>query len=414
MNRLKRIGGSIVLAAALMASSIGVSPASAPAVAAESAITAEQFGQYMSQVGAKIKEIASTQTLKTCVSGSATIMGGTTPFEMDMSVDATSKVGYGKMPNFQALSDQSAMIDAMTKGIPSVEMYMDLSKDLMYIHPEGTNLNFVNAFPSTSYLQGFGVGQQEGNMFTSMFTPELLKLFEGHLTVTKDDTTLNGVPVTKLSLKINYAKGEIAALVEGMMKNLPAGFKDMGAMMGGSNMGGFDMGSMMKDMMKDLAVSGTDDMYALADGTPVKMESSLEVEGIKFGDVDLGKITANINIGFEASAEKLSIPEEFKKNLVITPYYPTQNSGLSLLSQIDTKGHAFFMVVEPLKSNVKKLTIPASVKSLGVTTKVEAIAPDAFKGAKKLKVLIVKNAKLKKMLKKNRKKFGLSKKVKIK
>ncbi|MBR6230122.1 MAG: hypothetical protein IKQ97_10330 [Eubacterium sp.] len=420
MNRLKRIGGSIVLAAALVVSSIGVSPAETPALAAETTMTPEEFGTAMKAVGAKISEIAKSQTLKTTVSGSSAGIN----FEMTMDVDATSKVGHSTMPSFVELFDEESAKEIFlgTKKLSSVDLYMDLDKNLLYVRPEGSQMNLVSAFPGASYLQGFGVGESEGNMFTSMITPEVLKLFEGHVTITANETVWNGVPSKKLSLKINYAKGEIAALISEMMKAMPEGMSSMfGGNMGGST-GGFDFNSMIKDM----ACSGSVDfIVAAADYTPLEMDFGMKMEGMKFGGMEI-PMDMNAVITFAVSSEKLAIPADRITDLVLSPGAMAEKGGVSFVSSMDDKGGAFFMLFEVTNAKAKKITIPASLTECGVTTKIDALAPGAFEKAKNLKTIIVKSPALKKMLKKIVKdkklckKYGLkynkkkSKQVKIK
>ncbi|MBQ4463341.1 MAG: hypothetical protein II915_02890, partial [Eubacterium sp.] len=100
MNRLKRMGGALALTAALVVGSIGVMPAEAPAVAAETAVSLEDFKTAMTAVGEKIKTLAQSGTLKTSISGDVSVMDGMMklPLEIGMDIDATSKVGHGRMP----------------------------------------------------------------------------------------------------------------------------------------------------------------------------------------------------------------------------------------------------------------------------------------------------------------------------
>ena len=408
MNRFKKIGGSILLAASLVIGSIGVSPAEKPALAAETAMTAEQFGEAMKGVGAKIAELAKTKTIKTVVSGSSAGIN----FDLTMDVDATSKVGHSIMPSFAELFDEDSAKEIFmgTKQLSKVDMYMDLDKNVMYIRPEGSQMNIIGAFPGASYLQGFGVGESEGNMFTSMFTPEVLKQFEGHIIITATDESINGVAMKKLSMKVNYAKGEIAAMIDEMMKNMPEGMKDMfGGSGASSSMGGFDFST----MFKDLALSGSVDFIVTADYTPVKMKCAMKMEGFKVGDMEI-PMDMDAEIAFSVSDEKLAIPADRTTSLVLSPGTLAEKSGVNFMSSMNEDGSSFFMVYGVSNAKAKKITIPASITELGVTAKVDALAPGAFENAKNLKTIVAKSPALKKFLKKIVKDKKLCKKYGLK
>lgn len=69
---------------------------------------------------------------------------------------------------------------------------------------------------------------------------------------------------------------------------------------------------------------------------------------------------------------------------------------------------------EPIRKNEKSVTVPATVKVVGVTYKVTGISDNAFKGCKKLKTLTIKSTRLtKKTVSKNAFK-GVTKKTTIK
>ena len=398
MNRFKRICGSIALTAALAIAGIGAQPAEQPALAAE--VTIDQLGTELAAIGAKISELAKAGTLKTAISGKVNVMGSDIPFSVDMDVDATSKTGHGRMPLISMSAD--AMLGLVTgTELTYTDMYMDLDKNLMYIHDEKSGLNLVRDFPGAQYLQGFGAGATEGNMFTSMITPELLALMKDHTTITVDADTFNGVACQKVTLDIKYAKGEVVAFMQQMMTGIPESFK--------SSMSGFDA-----NMFKDVAFDDKTVFYVAADHTPLKIAESCSLDGLSFGGMPLGVIKCDCDVLFSASADPIVIPADRTKNLVVAPGCVKVESGLDLISSIDSKNKAYFFVNSVHNAKATKITIPASIKAYDMTVPVTECAANAFKAAKKLKVLVVKNAKLKKAIKKNPSKYGLKKSVKIK
>lgn len=404
MNRLKRMGGALALTAALVVGSIGVMPAQAPAVAAETTVSLEDFKTAMTAVGEKIKTLAQSGTLKTSISGDVSVMDGMMklPLEIGMDIDATSKVGHGRMP---VLNGEAIMGSAVSGKLPYTDMYMDLANNCMYILDETSGTKLINAFPAAQYMQGFGVGPAEGNMFTTMFSSGILDLLKDYMTLTSEDTTLDGVPCKKIVLTTKIEKGTAAKLVEEVMKKLPEALK--------SGMPG-NAAAMDPKALAELAETSTDTIYLGADGTPLKMVAEGTATGLAFNGMSLGTVAFNLNIGFAASTESLSIPEDRKTGVILAPNNVTSTGGLTFMSGMTEKGKPYFSVTKVDNTKAKKLTIPAKVTALGQTVSVTQVSEKAFSKAKKLKTLIVKSASVKKALKKNPSKYGLSKKVKIK
>ncbi|MBO4396163.1 MAG: hypothetical protein J5819_07445 [Eubacterium sp.] len=405
MNRFKKIAGSVVLAAALTVSSIGIAPAKTPVKAAETAVTIEELTAELNAVGAKIKSIAETSTLKTSSAGTAAIMMAempdtpvaTVPLELDMDIDAASKVGHGRMP--MPSTDVTSMVSGDGQ-LPYEDLFMDLENSRMYIHDEKSGLDLVSEFPAASYLQGFGIGEGEGNMFTTLLSPQLLTAMKDFVTITKDTTTVNETPCAKVTVKIKLPKGVVSKYMDGMMSKIPDAFKSYTSMMD-------------PKMMENVDVDASFVFYVDAEHTPLKIDENIALNGLSFNGLGIN-IKMDLVTSFNASTDKLSIPEDRIANAQVAPGYFTKAGDVSVLSSINDKGVSFFMVTGVNNVKAKKMTIPGSVKAFDKSYNVTQAVKDAFKKAKKLKTLIVKNATLKKELKKNPSKYGLSKKVKIK
>ena len=105
--------------------------------------------------------------------------------------------------------------------------------------------------------------------------------------------------------------------------------------------------------------------------------------------------------------------EDILKNAQLAEGFVDKVNGVKITTVIAGKD-AVLSVFDVTKKNAKKLTVPASVNKYGRIYKICTAHGKAFKNAKKLKTLIVKDKDLKKMLKKNPTKYGLKKSVKIK
>ena len=124
-------------------------------------------------------------------------------------------------------------------------------------------------------------------------------------------------------------------------------------------------------------------------------------------------VSFNADITTKAVDEVVEIPKEVIDNANLAAGLTTTASGLTYKSVISGK-NTVFQVTKTSKATAKKITVPATVKLCGKTVKVTKASKNAFSKAKKLKTLVIKNSTLKKAVKKNPKKYGLSKKVKIK
>ena len=404
MNRFKKIGGSIVLATALVIGSIGAAPVKTPVKAAETAVTIEELTTELNAIGAKIKSIAETNTLKSSVSGSAAIAMAempdtplaTIPLELDMDIDAASKVGHGRMP--LPTTDMTSIVTGSGQ-LPYEDMFMDLATSRMYIHDENSGLDLVSEFPAESYLQGFGIGSGDGNMFTSLLSPQILTAMKDFVTITKDTTIVNGTPCAKVTVQIKLPKGVVAKYMDGMMSKIPEAFKSYTSMMD-------------PKMFESVEVDSTFVFYVDADHTPLKIDENILLGGLSYSSLNIN-IKMDLTTNFNASTEKLSIPADRVENAQVAPGYSTKAGGVSVISSINKNG-SYFMVSGVTNEKAKKITVPGSVKAFDKSYNISAAAKNAFKKAKKLKTLIVKNASLKKALKKNPSKYGLKKTVKIK
>ncbi|MCR4605562.1 MAG: hypothetical protein K5639_06130 [Eubacterium sp.] len=122
---------------------------------------------------------------------------------------------------------------------------------------------------------------------------------------------------------------------------------------------------------------------------------------------------------FECKFENAVVDEivelpPWTKDAQLVPGVSAKKSGMKFATVYDLDNNTIFQVTGVTKTSAKKLTIPASIKKYGKSYKVTKAQKNAFKKAKKLKTLVVKNSKLKKAIKKNPTKYGLKKSVKIK
>ena len=124
-------------------------------------------------------------------------------------------------------------------------------------------------------------------------------------------------------------------------------------------------------------------------------------------------ISFNADITTKAVDAVVKIPQEMIDNAKPAAGLSKTESGLTYKSVISGK-NTVFQVTKTSKATAKKITVPATVNLCGKTVKVTKASKNAFSKAKKLKTLVIKNSTLKKAVKKNPKKYGLSKKVKIK
>ena len=228
----------------------------------------------------------------------------------------------------------------------------------------------------------------------------MLAAVKDYVTITKDAATLDSVPCAKVNLNIKLPKGEVGKFMTAAMSKIPESFKA-------------GMSNIDTKMFDNMELDSTFTFYVDAEHTPLRIDEGINISGVSFGGMDLGVIKINSNTAFAVSTDKLSIPADRVEKAIVAPGYITAAGSVTVTSNINNKG-SFFIVTEVTKTGAKKITIPASVTAFEKTYKITQAADNAFKKAKKLKTLIVKNAALKKALKKNPSKYGLSKKVTIK
>ena len=202
-------------------------------------------------------------------------------------------------------------------------------------------------------------------------------------------------------MKLKYGKGELVSLIEASLKQLPDMFKSYAGM--------FDP-KLFADMTLDADIS----FILSVDHAPKQISINATIDGLSFGGFPLGTIKTDLKTAFSSIADSIVIPADRIEKAIPAPSCVAVTSGLKLTTGINNKGKAFFSVSDVSKKGAKKLTIPAQATIFGKTLNVTAVEKQAFKNAGKLKTLVVKNAKLKKTLKKNPSKYGLKKSVKIK
>lgn len=396
MKRFTKTCGSIVLAASLVLSLVGVVPAKAATSDADLTEFATTFAKVKEATAAIAKDKVTVSKSKANVAVSFSgIDVAKVPVELTTTVDPTTHkakmVGFVEIPDLSSIAsfvpDLAKVLEKydLKAGTKAIEDYGDLEKKCLYRFNSKVDRAEVAALPST--LQG-------GSILDKIDVTKFAKLTP-YLTLKKSATDMS------LNLKadeagIKAAKAEINTILKSVISP-DSEYKDL-----------------LTKLNKDVDMTGVDLTFKFYVDAATGALAKHDIEGsvnITYNKSFPLAIKFSNSTTSSVSTESVAIPAAFTDGAQLIAGYPVAKGGINFVSTLSGKNTVFS--VSSVK-NAKTLTIPASITELGTSYKVTSAAKNAFKKATKLKTLTVKNGSLKKTLKKNPSKYGLSKKVKIK
>lgn len=379
MNKIKKIIGSALLSASLVAGCIGAAPTAA--LAADTQVDAATAQELINKVVSSVQTAADQGTVVTDINFSleSALLSALSPntptaIKTTVKVDKKSGVATVDVPN----------------GDSTVTGYEDINAGTIYSYNADLGRYEVKPIgaddPSLSDLSNFDFGLNDYAEYSTYFT--------------SDDVTINDKTYHTAGVKLDLPGAKAMEFFNGISKKIS------GLQSSSSNL---DTATSMIDpsTLSNVVINvkiNYDDNFSLARMT---LDFTLNL-GDLFGDIGV-----KASSDFSPSDETLSIPADIVKNATIVAGYATKASKLKLKSVLSGKS-TIFTVSGITAATAKKLTVPASVKVFGKSYKVTQAVKNAFKKATKLKTLVVKNKALKKAIKKNKAKYGLKKSVKIK
>ncbi len=377
MNRFKKIAGSVILAAALTISSIGAAPVETPAMAA--AVTQEELMQIIEKVETATKTVASTNTVRTVTDMTLEVMGSKQNAKLETATDLNTGVMKMALPSVD-MSDMSSMIGGGT--IDTADAYIDLKSHIMYEYNKTLGRYELLTAPV------------ESDLTSSLFSKDTLTKYGSLFTFGEMATsTVDGKAIISVPMQLKIDETNIKSLISSFASKRP--------------------------------VDGLDTIAAFIKGIDITITPFIDAETYLIGqmtakgtvNIDFMGTALTINIDMDeknsVSSDAVTIPSDVTKSAQLKEGYKTEAGGLEMTAVLSGK-NAVLSVSGVKKTSASKLTVPASVNEYGKKYDVSKAENNAFKKAKKLKTLVVKNSALKKALKKNPSKYGLSKKVKIK
>ena len=366
---------AVVLSAVLLTGSIGILPDRTTATAAET--TTEDAMAVFAKIKTATQAVISVKTTK---------VEGTTELEFPI----VGKISSG----FELIVDQNTGIVKSTTPvvdigdlsslaggqIPTADSYTDRKSNILYSYSKELERYEIHETKPGSVGIMALISRSDPN--------ELDKLFSfGEITTsTVDGKKLNGLPI-----KLKVGKDDI----DKVRSDLEAIFPIVASI------------TDMKVTDLDLVITPYYDDSFMITQTALTGTFTAEYKG---STIEAKANTKNV---ISLSDDLLTIPEDILKNAQLAEGFVDEVNGVKITTVIAGKD-AVLSVFDVTKKNAKKLTIPASVNEYGRIYKICTAHGKAFKNAKKLKTLIVKDKDLKKMLKKNPTKYGLKKSVKIK
>ena len=394
MNRIKKVCGSLILAASLVAGLTAAAPASK---AAASNDDLKNLGTLLETVKTATNAVVASVPTETTSSTEISIMSFKIPISLKTTVDPTSKTakmeGSAEIPDaVSAISIISPKLGSLVDklgikaGTKKILDYGDLAKKAVYRHNDNLDRYEVATLPDA--LAG-------SSILSSIDATKLEKLaqvlnvsFKG-----TDEVTLN-IKADGDALKA--IKSDVTSLVTGLL-------------------GDSEYASLLKELSGKDALQGIDINITLkADGT-THVLTQHDIEGTLNVSVSGTPVAIGVNISGKSATttQTVTIPEEFTKDAQLIAGFEAKAGGVNFISKLSGK-NTVFSVSGVANTKATSLTIPKSISKFGKSYSVSAAAKNAFKKATKLKTLTIKNATLKKAVKKNPSKYGLKKGVKIK
>ena len=393
MNRFKKVCGSLVLAASLVAGLTATAPASK---AASSTDELTKLGTMLETVKTATNAVVATVPTETTSSTNISIMSFNIPISLKTTVDPTSKTakmeGSAEIPDaVTAISIISPKLGKLVDklgikaGTKKIEDYGDLTKKAVYRYSDKNGRYEVATLPDA--LAGSSILSSIDATKLAKLAPVLTVSFKG-----TDEVTLN-IKADGDALK--SIKSDVASLVTGLL-------------------GDSEYASLLKELSSKDALQGIDINITLkANDTHVLTQH--DIEGTLTVNVENTPVTIGVNISGKSATttQTVTIPENFTKDAQLIEGFEAKAGGVNFISKLSGK-KTVFSVAGVSNTKATSLTIPKSISKFGKSYSVSAAAKNAFKKATKLKTLTIKNASLKKAVKKSPSKYGLKKSVKIK
>ncbi len=405
MKRIMKTCGSIVLAASLMLGVFGVIPASA----AETEIPYDYFkvkyeeAKKATDSAASFTPIKMEDATKIALSFSGLTIGEI-PIESTIIRDNSSKVA--KSETTIDLTSLGSILGQLfggsgtdiKPGKTTISAYSDFKNGRNYSYDESTKSYLMDPKFNTS---------ADANLLDRIN----LDAFNasGSLKITAgEDTKVGEKDCQVANLKITATGEQLAPIAKDFSKVFASLFSTSSL---SSTVSSIDVKKYVKSF--DLTVSlytGKDVpvLYRTDVTGSLSLDISSKLDG--FTDVSVTIKSTNTN---SPTTESVTVPSEWISKARLVAGIAATKNGAKFTTAYSGK-NTVFKVTGVTKTSAKKLTIPASIKSYGKNYKVTTAAKNAFKKAKKLKTLVVKNGTLKKLLKKSPTKYGLKKSVKIK
>ena len=371
MKRFFKTCGSLVLAASLVVSVFGVKTASA----ADKAMTFEEFTSLYTTVKTATNAVASTSPTKTDVTGKLEIplLGA-----VDIAVsDILDPVNH------------TSKMTSTTAGV-SKETYIDLTKGCAYSYNTDNARYEVNKGTTSTSTVGF----LDALNFDKIADCLTITVGAGK--------KIGDVACQETDVALKLEGEKLAAVMGDLSKAMGGSLPDLG---GSSSLGSIDLKTGLKGIDLKLALF-VDESYILR-GTDAEGSITVDLMGSSLN------IPITMSATSDVTSESVVIPSEIAKSAQLVVGFVVSKSGAKFKSALSGK-NTIFSVTGVTNTKAKKLTIPATISQFGKSYKVSTAAKNAFSKAKKLKTLVIKNKALKKAVKKNFKKYGLTKKVKIK
>ena len=372
MKRIMKTCGALVLAASLM---LGITGGYTPSLAADTTMTLEEFGSLYATVKTATQAIAGTFSTKT-------------DMEMELSVPL---IGSQKSTLSEILDpvNHASKATRTSGGIASLETYTDLAKGYSYFY-SATNKRYEMSQSSSSV-----------SALSALDALDFTKL--GDVTITKGSGKKIGEnDCQDVSVAFKLEGEKLTTVINDI-------YKAFGSMLNnattGSSLGDLDIKSALKGVDLKITIYA-DDKFILR-GTDITGSVSIDLFGSTLN------IPLTVSAVSDVTTETVTIPADMVKSAQLITGVVVSKSGAKFKSTL-SGSKTVFTVTGVTKTSAKKLTIPASISKLGKKYSVTKAAKNAFKKAKKLKTLVIKNKTLKKAVKKSRKTYGLSTKVKIK
>ena len=383
MKRFIKTCTSVLLSASLILG-FGVIPAKA----ADTPVDPAAFQATLAEVIAATKAVEAANPIKTAAN-------------VDLDIMSSQKVQM--VADVLTNPENHVVKMAITSGENKIDTFLDSAAGRMYLF--NTQNNRYEVAPSKASVS---------SATTVLENIDLTKL-AGISTVTMGaGATIDTDVCKEIDIAVK-AEGEAIATFKDSLMKVVAGFGSSSPLIsslfsGSATSSLIDPGSMdISTMFKGI------DITVKAYFNDLKVLRRIDVSGsitINMMGMDIPVKVGSSSVA-SVTEEKVEVPAEYVTKAQLIEGVEVNTSGVTVTSKLKGK-NTVFSVSGVVKSKAKTITIPATIKQLGKTYKICKAESGVFSPASKLKTLKIKDAALKKAVKKNPGKYGLSKKVKIK